>query len=137
MSLVDMYNLYLINFYLCNKFYFELINCFFLEFCSKFCLFNIFCFVFRYYWEDYYMYVMGVYGLRDLRSFVFLCVFLIRCLNWRWVIIFFWLGYLVRVEIGSFIRKWLFLVNLGVDIYKLYFRVIVFLFIVMVLYFCS
>lgn len=49
MSLVDMYNLYLINFYLCNKFYFELINCFFLEFCSKFCLFNseyiLFCFL--------------------------------------------------------------------------------------------
>lgn len=40
MSLVDMYNLYLTNSYSCNKFYFELTNCFLLEFCSKLCLFN-------------------------------------------------------------------------------------------------
>lgn len=35
-----MYNLYLTNSYSCNKFYFELTNCFLLEFCSKLCLFN-------------------------------------------------------------------------------------------------
>lgn len=137
MSLVDMHNLYLTNSYSCNKFFFELTNCFLLEFCSKLCLFNTPCFALRYHWEDHHMHVVGAYGPRDLRSFVFLCVFLTRCLNWRWATTLLWPGYSVRAETGSSIRKWLSPVNSGADTYKSYPRVTAFLFTAMASYFCS
>lgn len=65
------HNLYLTNSYSCNKFFFKLTNCLLLEFCSKLCLFNTPCFALQYHWEDHHMHVVGAYGPRDLRSFVF------------------------------------------------------------------